>query len=70
VAVPAATPTALVVKLQQDIRAVSTTPEARARLDALGVRAVVNSPDEAAAFFASETVKWNKVIEAAKLQLD
>ena len=70
VAAPAATPAALVEKLQQDIRGVTTTPEARARLDQLGVRAVVNPPDEAAAFFASETAKWNKVIEAAKLQLD
>jgi tripartite-type tricarboxylate transporter receptor subunit TctC len=70
VAVPVATPAALVDKLQQDIRGVMTTPEARARLDQLAVRAVVNSPAEAAAFFASETAKWNKVIEAAKLQLD
>lgn len=70
VAAPRATPTAVVEKIQQDIRRVVSTPEARAKFDQLGVRPVINPPSEAEAFFASETVKWNKVIEAAKLQLD
>jgi tripartite-type tricarboxylate transporter receptor subunit TctC len=70
VAAPRATPNAVVEKIQQDIRRVVSTPEARARFDSLGVRPVINPPAEAEAFFASETVKWNRVIEAAKLQLD
>ena len=70
VAAPRGTPTAVVEKIQQDIRRVVSTPEARAKFDQLGVRPVINPPAEAEAFFASETVKWNKVIEAAKLQLD
>jgi tripartite-type tricarboxylate transporter receptor subunit TctC len=70
VAAPRGTPTAVVEKIQQDIRRVMSTPEARAKFDSLGVRPVINSPAEAEAFFASETVKWNRVIEAAKLQLD
>ncbi len=70
VAAPRATPGALVEKIQQDIARVLATPQARAQLDSNGVRAVANTPAAAAAFFASETVKWNRVIEAARLQLD
>jgi hypothetical protein len=36
----------------------------------LGVAFTPNTAEDAAAFFKSETVKWNRVIEAAKLQLD
>jgi tripartite-type tricarboxylate transporter receptor subunit TctC len=70
VAAPRSTPTPLVERIQQDIRAVLETPQAKAQLDTNGVRAVANTPAAAEAFFASETIKWNRVIEAAKLQLD
>jgi tripartite-type tricarboxylate transporter receptor subunit TctC len=49
---------------------VLTTPEATAQLAALGVTLTPNTPAEAAAFFRAETVKWNRVIEAANLTLD
>ena len=45
-------------------------PRSAARLDALGVTFTPNTPAEAAAFFKSETAKWNRVIEAANLRLD
>ncbi|MBL8345536.1 MAG: tripartite tricarboxylate transporter substrate binding protein [Rubrivivax sp.] len=70
VAAPRDTPAALAERIQQDIRRATSTPQAGARFESLGVQAVVNTPAEAAAFFASETVKWNRVIDAAKLQLD
>ncbi len=70
VAAPRALPDALAQRIQQDLKRVLATPEQRAKFDASGVRPVLNTPAEAAAFFASETVKWNRVIEAAKLQLD
>ncbi|MBI5719525.1 MAG: tripartite tricarboxylate transporter substrate binding protein [Burkholderiales bacterium] len=70
VAAPRDTPAALAERIQQDIRRVTSSPQAAARFEALGVQAVVNTPAEATAFFASETVKWNRVIEAAKLRLD
>ncbi|MDP3084739.1 MAG: tripartite tricarboxylate transporter substrate binding protein [Rubrivivax sp.] len=69
-AAPRGVPTALVEKIQQDVKRALSTPAAQARFDASGVRSVLNTPAEAASFFASETIKWNKVIEAAKLQLD
>ena len=70
VAAPRGTPTALVERIQQDIRRAVATPQAAAKFEAIGVQPVVNTPAEAAAFFASETTKWNRVIEAAKLKLD
>jgi tripartite-type tricarboxylate transporter receptor subunit TctC len=70
VAAPAGTPTAVVEKIQQDIRRIATSPQAAAKFESLGVQPVANTPAEAAAFFASETIKWNRVIDAAKLQLD
>jgi tripartite-type tricarboxylate transporter receptor subunit TctC len=70
VAAPRGTPAALTEKIQQDLRRTLSTPAAQARLDALGVRLVANTPAEAAAQFASETVKWSRVIEAAQMHLD
>jgi tripartite-type tricarboxylate transporter receptor subunit TctC len=70
VAAPRGTPNAVVEKIAQDIQRVVATPQAAARLESLGVQAVANAPADAAAFFASETVKWNRVIDAAKLRLD
>jgi len=69
-AAPASTPTALVEKLNRDVQRVLASPEVVARYDKLGMNYTPNSPAEAAAFFKSETTKWNRVIEAAKIQLD
>lgn len=69
-AAPRGVPIELADRIQQDVRRALSTPQAAARLEASGVRMVANTPAEAASFFASETIKWNKVIEAAKLQLD
>lgn len=70
VAAPASTPAPLVEKLNKDLQRVLASPEAVARFDTLGVNYTPNTPAEAAAFFRSETVKWSRVIEAARLQLD
>ena len=67
---PRSVPAPLVEKIQQDVRRALTSAAVQTKLDQNGVRAVANPPGDAAAFFASETIKWNRVIEAAKLQLD
>lgn len=69
-AAPASTPAALVEKLNRDVQRVLASPEVVARYDKMGMNYTPNSPAEAAAFFKSETTKWNRVIEAAKIQLD
>ncbi|MFZ2388966.1 MAG: tripartite tricarboxylate transporter substrate binding protein [Polaromonas sp.] len=69
-AAPSGTPAALVAKLNKDVQRVLASPEVVARYDKLGINYTPNTPAEAAAFFRSETAKWSRVIEAAKLQLD
>lgn len=69
-AAPASMPQALVEKLNKDVARVLASPEAVARYNQLGVNYTPNTPLEAAAYFKSETAKWNRVIQAAKLQLD
>lgn len=69
-AAPASMPPALVDRLNKDVQRVLASPEVVARYDKLGINYMPNTPAEAAAFFKSETVKWNRVIEAANLQLD
>ena len=69
-AAPASMPAALVDKLNKDVQKVLVSPEAKARYQQLGIEYEANTPAHAAAYFKSETVKWNRVIEAAKLQLD
>lgn len=69
-AAPASMPAALVEKLNKDVQRVLALPEVVARYDKMGMNYTPNSPAEAAAFFKSETIKWNRVIEAAKIQLD
>ncbi|MGA8033872.1 MAG: tripartite tricarboxylate transporter substrate binding protein [Casimicrobiaceae bacterium] len=69
-AAPASMPKVLVDKLNHDATKVMTTPEATRQLEALGLTLTPNTPEEAAAFFKTETVKWTKVIEAAHVRLD
>lgn len=70
VAAPRSMPPALVERLNKDVQRAMGMPEAVAQLDKLGITFTPNTPEQAAAYFRSETVKWNRVIEAAKLQLD
>lgn len=69
-AAPASMPKALVDKLNHDATKVMTTPEATRQLEALGLTLTPNTPEQAAAFFKTETVKWTKVIQAAHVRLD
>jgi len=69
-AAPAGTPAALVDKLNKDVQKVLASSEAKARYNQLGIEVEPNTPAQAAAYVKSETAKWNRVIEAAKLQLD
>jgi tripartite-type tricarboxylate transporter receptor subunit TctC len=69
-AAPTGLPAALVDKLNKDVQKVLSSPEVKARYNQLGIEYEANTSAQAAAYFRSETVKWNRVIEAAKLQLD
>jgi tripartite-type tricarboxylate transporter receptor subunit TctC len=69
-AAPASMPAALVEKINKDVARVLASPEVVARYSQLGINYTPNTAAEAAAYFKNETVKWNRVIQAAKLQLD
>lgn len=69
-AAPAGTPPAVIDKLNRDVLRAVATPDAQKQLTALGVTISPNTPAEAQAYFRSETLKWGRVIEAAKLKLD
>lgn len=69
-AAPRSMSPALVQRLNRDVQRVMASPEVTAQLDKLGISFSPNTPEQAAAYFKAETVKWNRVIDAAKLQLD
>lgn len=69
-AAPAGTPPAVIDKLNRDVLRAVAAPDAQKQLAALGVTITPNTPAEAQAYFKSETLKWGRVIEAAKLKLD
>jgi tripartite-type tricarboxylate transporter receptor subunit TctC len=69
-AAPRSMPAGLVERLNKDVERALMTPEGAAQLDKLGISFTPNTPEQAASYFRAETAKWNRVIEAAKLQLD
>ena len=70
IAVASSVPPAAVASLNSDIRKVLQAPDVIERFNALGAVIVGNSVADANAFFASETAKWNDVIETAKIKID
>jgi tripartite-type tricarboxylate transporter receptor subunit TctC len=70
IAVAGSVPPATVATLNTDIRKVLQEPEVIERFKALGAVIVGNSVADAKAFFASETAKWNDVIETAQIKID
>jgi len=64
---PAGTPTAVVEKIYVDTAKVLNDPEMKARLDAIGMVAVGNSPVAFARAIADETKVWADVVQKRKL---
>ncbi len=63
VVVPAATPAALVERINGDIVRALHAPELRERLAGLGAEVVAGSPREFADYIAREIPKWAKVVQ-------
>ena len=57
-------------KLNANIDAWLKAPDMQARWKEMGVTPLGGSTEVAAKFFASETVKWNRVIKAAGIRGD
>lgn len=68
-AAPAATPPAIISRLNAEFNKMLKTPEMLKRLDILGVLPVTSTPEEAEQFVKRETEIWGKVIRGAGVQL-
>ena len=63
---PAATPDALVARLQQEIAAVLAEPAVRTRLGEMGAERIIgNPPAEAQAFVRAEFIRWENLLREA-----
>jgi tripartite-type tricarboxylate transporter receptor subunit TctC len=67
---PAATPTAIVDKLNNAINAVVAEPDTRTRLVGLGVRPLSMTDAEFGRLIADDTEKWAKVIRSANIKTE
>jgi tripartite-type tricarboxylate transporter receptor subunit TctC len=66
--VPAATPAAIVARINADANAVLAEPEMKNRIVNQGFEPVAMTPAEARAFFEAETARWGKLVREAGIQ--
>jgi tripartite-type tricarboxylate transporter receptor subunit TctC len=67
---PAGTSDAVVLKLEQAIKAALSKPELKQRFAEMGAEVVGSTAAEAQSFYESEVAKWAKVVSASGVQLD
>ena len=65
---PAATPRAIVMKLNQQIVGSLRTPEMKAKLTVQGLEAVGNTPEQFGAYIGEEIAKWTRVVKSSGAQ--
>jgi tripartite-type tricarboxylate transporter receptor subunit TctC len=65
---PAGTPRDIVMKVNAEIRRAMQTPDLRSRLDNEGAIPATGSPEEFAAFIASEIARWGAVLKRAGIE--
>ena len=70
VVAPAATPRAIVLKLNRAIDAILKSDDVKAKLLNLGVEPVGGSPEDFGRLFQAEHDKWGKVIKTAQIKLN
>ena len=68
IAAPAKTPTAVVERLNAELRRALAAPEVNDRLASLGVTARGSTPDEMKRLVAGDIEKWRRVIERAGIE--
>jgi tripartite-type tricarboxylate transporter receptor subunit TctC len=67
---PAATPRAVVLKLNAEVIKALAQPDARDRLATVGVDAIGNTPEQFADEIKSDILKWGKTIRTAHVRAD
>jgi len=69
-AAPAATPRAVIERLNAELARALRGPVAAERLESLGLTVVADSPDEFARFVQAESAKWRRVVQVSGARLD
>jgi tripartite-type tricarboxylate transporter receptor subunit TctC len=67
---PTGTPEAVIARLQGEISKIVKIPEIRDRFLALGAEPVGSTPEQFAAFYRAEVLKWDKVVRESGAQID
>jgi tripartite-type tricarboxylate transporter receptor subunit TctC len=67
---PKGLPDSVVSRLNRDINAFIATPEARSKLSEYGAVPLGGSAQQLADFMVSDSAKWKRIIEGAKVTLD
>lgn len=67
IAAPAKTPAAVVNRIHQELVKALAHPDVQKRFGELGVDGRPSTPAELRAFFVSESARWAKVVESAKI---
>ncbi|HZO03852.1 MAG TPA: tripartite tricarboxylate transporter substrate binding protein [Burkholderiales bacterium] len=67
---PAATPSAIVDRLNVEFGRALRTPAVAAQLQGLGLTIVADSPREFAALIAAESAKWRRIVERAGVKAE
>lgn len=67
---PAATPKAVIAKIQADTAKVLAVPETRKRIEDFGMEVVTTRPEQFDALIQSEMQRWSRVISEAKIQVE
>jgi tripartite-type tricarboxylate transporter receptor subunit TctC len=66
-AAPAKTPPAVIDRVHQELAKTLAAPEVQKRFGELGVDGRASTPEELRQFFISESQRWSRVVEAAKI---
>lgn len=67
---PAATPQAIIERLNAEVTKIMQTAESRQQFAALGGDVASTTPDQASAFLREEFARWGKVIRDANIKVD
>jgi tripartite-type tricarboxylate transporter receptor subunit TctC len=66
-AAPAKTPPAVIQRVRAELVKALSAPDIQSRLTELGVEPRPSTPEELRAFFVSESQRWTRVVEAARI---
>ena len=67
---PAGTPRAIVEKLNNATNTALRSAEMKAAMDNLGIEPIIGTPQDFAAFIATERPKWAKIVETSGVKID